>query len=202
MTDAATRPVTDPKNFQFDLPEKPRPAPAPLAEIIHKPAWSVAANVASLRGAAAQEAIRVIVIHATAGSSTDGAVSVMKDGRASFHWVVPGKDEKAHGGHVWATCPERLAAWHVRRSCAHPDICAGAININRLSLGFEIVNRQDGEDSFSEWQIEAAANIVRYAWAKYPKLSHVASHARLDPQRRTDPGANFPWTEFKAKLFA
>ena len=103
-----------------------------------------------------------------------------------------------HGGHVWATCPERLAAWHVRRSCAHPDICAGATNINRLSLGVEIVNRQDGRDPFSRWQIEATAEIVRYAAAKYPKLEHVVSHARLDPDRRTDPGINFPWTEFKA----
>lgn len=198
MTTLMTGIAADPKNYQFDLPFKPEVAP--LAETIHPRAWAVAGGVASLRGAPPEEAVRLIVIHATAGSSTDGAVSVMEAGRASFHWVVPGKDEPAHGAHVWATCPERLAAWHVRRPCAHPQICDGATNLNRASLGIEIVNRQDGEDAFSDWQIEAAAAIVRYAWAKYPKLAHVTSHARLDPERRTDPGANFPWTEFMERV--
>lgn len=189
--------MADPRDFQFDLPLSPRPSPSPLAEKIHQRAWAAAAGAASLRGAAPQEAIRLIVIHATAGSTTDGAVSVIEEGRASFHWIVPGTREAAHGRHVWAACPERLAAWHVRRSCAHPEICAGATNLNRASLGIEIVNKQDGKDGFSDWQVEAAARIVRYAAAKYPKLVHVASHARLDPQRRTDPGANFPWAEFR-----
>ncbi len=198
MNHMPTALARDPKDFQFDLPRTP--PPAPLAEKIHPRAWAAAGDVASLRGGPPEETIRLVVIHATAGATTDGAVSVMEAGRASFHWVVPGKDEAAHGAHVWATCPERLAAWHVRRSCAHPDICNGATNLNRASLGIEIVNRQDGEDPFSDWQIGAAAAIVRYAWAKYPKLVHVTSHARLDRDRRTDPGANFPWTEFMARV--
>ena len=32
----------DPKDFQFDLPLKPRPRPAPLAEEIHERAWAAA----------------------------------------------------------------------------------------------------------------------------------------------------------------
>lgn len=146
-----------------------------------------------MRGGDPVAAVRVMVIHATAGATGDGAVSVMEEGRASFHWIVPGKDEPAHGRHVWATCPETLAAWHVRKSCAHPEICGGATHLNRSSLGVEIVNRQDGADPFTFEQIDAAAEIVRYAWAKYPNLAHIVSHARLDPARRTDPGATFPW---------
>ncbi|MFC2951161.1 N-acetylmuramoyl-L-alanine amidase [Marinicaulis aureus] len=192
--------MADPTEFQFDLPPDRHWAPMPLAERIHKTAWAAADGCASLRGAETREAVRVIVIHATAGATTDGAVSVMEEARASFHWIVPGKDEPTHGVHVWATCPERLAAWHVRRSCAHPDICGGANNLNRASLGIEIVNRQDGENPFSSWQLEATADIVRYAAGKYPNLTHVVSHARLDPTRRTDPGPNFPWAEFKAMV--
>ena len=193
-------PVEGPRSFQFDLEPRRRPIAPVLKEIIHKPAWAAAKGAASLRGAAPEEAVRVMVIHATAGASTEGAVSVMREGRASFHWVVPGKGEAAHGDHVWATCPETLAAWHVRRSCAHPDVCAGATNLNRLSLGIEIVNLQDGKDPFSDWQVGAAAEIVRYAAAKYPKLTHIVSHARLDPQRRTDPGELFPWTDFMTRV--
>ncbi len=189
--------INDPANFQFDLDPARRPALMTLQEKIHPRAWEAAAACASIRGKDAMNAVRVIVIHATAGATSDGAISVMEAGRASFHWVVPGKEETTHGLHVWATCPERLAAWHVRKSCAHPAICAGATNLNRVSLGVEIVNRQDGEDAFSDWQLRATAEIIRYAWAKYPNLTHVVSHARLDPDRRTDPGANFPWTAFQ-----
>ncbi|MCK5749622.1 MAG: N-acetylmuramoyl-L-alanine amidase [Oricola sp.] len=192
----------DPRDFQFDLAAKPRPAPAPLAERIHKAAWKAAPAAASLRGGAPEDAIRLVVIHATAGASTEGAVSVIREGRASFHWIVPGEGEAGHGAFVWATCPEALAAWHVRRSCAHPDVCAGATNLNRLSLGIEIVNRQNGADPFSDWQVSAAAAIVRYAAAKYPKLVHVTSHARLDPQRRRDPGSDFPWEDFMRRVMA
>ena len=183
--------------LQFDLPQARAWAREPLDERIHKRAWAASGHCSSFRGGAPEDHVRAIVIHATAGSTSDGAASVMEAGRASFHWIVPGKDEDAHGVHVWATCPERLAAWHVRRSCSHPHVCNGANNINRRSLGVEIVNRQNGEDPFSRWQVEAAARIVRYAAGKYPNLVHVVSHARLDPHRRTDPGANFPWAEFK-----
>lgn len=190
--------MADPTDFQFDLPSLKRPNEVPkLAEVIHKRAWAAAPRCTSARHGAPEETVRLLVIHATAGASTAGAVSVMDDARASFHWIVPDEDEPAHGAHVWATAPEARAAWHVRRSCRHPDICDGATNLNRASLGVEIVNRQSGGDSFSDWQIRATAAITRYAWARYPRLVHVASHARLDPHRRTDPGANFPWADFE-----
>ena len=197
--------MADPTSFQFDLPRN-HDLPlislktGPFQKRVHETAWACAPNCASLRGGAARDAVSAIVMHATAGSSSAGAVSVMQAGRASFHWIIPGKDEEAHGRHVWATCPERLAAWHVRKSCAHPQICAGAVNLNRVSLGIEIVNRQDGADPFSDWQIKASAKIIRYAAGKYPNLVHVVSHARLDPDRRSDPGANFPWAKLKAMV--
>jgi N-acetylmuramoyl-L-alanine amidase len=56
-------------------------------------------------------------------------------------------------------------------------------------------------DGFSPWQIEATARVVRYCWAKYPNLRHVVSHARLDPERRTDPGEGFPWKRFADAVF-
>jgi N-acetylmuramoyl-L-alanine amidase len=58
------------------------------------------------------------------------------------------------------------------------------------------VNTQVG-DAFSAWQVEVTARIVRYCWAKYPNLVHVVSHAKLDPTRRSDPGADFPWVRFR-----
>jgi N-acetylmuramoyl-L-alanine amidase len=60
-----------------------------------------------------------------------------------------------------------------------------------------VVNSQTTSDTFSDWQVQATAQIVRYCWAKYPNLKHVVSHAKLDPARRSDPGATFPWARLK-----
>jgi N-acetylmuramoyl-L-alanine amidase len=116
--------------------------------------------------------IRAVVIHATAGSSSEGAVSVIRAGAASFHWLVPDENEEAHGQFVWACIPEARAAWHVRNACSHPSVNDGATRANHWSLGIEVVNSQV-QDPFSDWQIEATAQIVRYCWAKYPNLKHV-----------------------------
>ncbi|WP_411816720.1 N-acetylmuramoyl-L-alanine amidase [Hyphococcus sp. DH-69] len=187
--------TNDPCQFQFDLPPQPYPA-RELNEVIHKSAWRAAPLATSKREPGE---IELIVIHATAGSSTEGAVSVMTEKRASFHWIVPGRKEAAHGRFVWACAPESRAAWHVHNRCFHPEICGGAKRLNHRSLGIEIVNDQRGEP-FSPWQIEATAEIIAYAMGKYPALRHVTSHARLDPARRTDPGPLFPWTEFVDRI--
>ncbi len=192
--------MVDPREFQFNLPLAGRAGKFPLLEKIHPAAWAAATHCTSARPADPIASMRAIVIHATAGASTDGAISVMLDGRASFHWVISGENEAAHDQFVWASAPEARAAWHVRNNCFHKDVCGGANRINDWSLGIELVNTQKSEDSFSPWQIRACAEIVRYAWAKYPGLSHVVSHARLDPSRRSDPGINFPWDDLRRQV--
>lgn len=185
--------MRDPRSFQFDLPVTRPSRTIPLHEKIHAAAWRAAPTVSSARTGDPLQAVSVVVVHATAGSSSEGAISVMTDGRASFHWIVPDENENAHQKFVWATAPERRAAWHVRNNCSHPAVCDGAKGINQRSLGIELVNAQSGKDPFSPWQIKSTAQIIHYAWAKYPNLRHVVSHARLDPARRTDPGSDFPW---------
>jgi N-acetyl-anhydromuramyl-L-alanine amidase AmpD len=125
----------------------------------------------------------------------------MKAGEASWHWLVPDEDEKQHGHLVWACVPETLAAWHVLNSKSHPNVNDGKKRINHWSLGIEIVNTLRREDLFSPWQVKITAQIIRYCWAKYPNLRHIVSHAKLDPNRRSDPGANFPWEKFKHFVF-
>lgn len=145
--------------------------------------------------------IKAFVIHATAGASSAGAMSVMFDHRASWHWLIPDENEPEHGVRVWACAPEGRAAWHVRNDCSHPDVNHGSKNVNYWSLGVEIVNTQVN-DPFSDWQVQQAAALVRYAWSKYPELVDVVSHAKLDPQRRSDPGAHFPWDDFRKLVLA
>ena len=196
----------DPRHYQFLLPRAHRPAITALPERWYPSARTIARAVTSTRRAGHPAGVRAIVIHATAGASSAGAFSVMREGRASFHWLVPHPSEAAHdapgGGWVWATAPESRAAWHVANAKSHPDVLGGARHLNHASLGIEIVNRQDGRDPFSRWQVEMTALIVRYAWAKYPNLETVVSHAKLDPGRRSDPGSTFPWETFRALTLA
>jgi N-acetyl-anhydromuramyl-L-alanine amidase AmpD len=192
--------MTDPKQFQFDLPAAGRPPLFTLEEEFFpgiKDFWPISTKKRMVHPI---DGIRAVVIHATAGSSSVGAVSVMKEGKASFHWLVPDENEEQHGHFVWACAPETLAAFHVQNSKSHPDVNDGKNLVNHWSLGVEMVNSQKSSDEFSAWQVSMTARIVRFCWAKYPNLKHVVSHAKLDPERRTDPGSHFPWNDFQQQV--
>jgi N-acetyl-anhydromuramyl-L-alanine amidase AmpD len=191
--------LNNPTLYQFNLPKSTKPSEVTLTEPWYPGVQKYWEKCSATRSVDPILGITTIVIHATAGSSSSGAISVLKKpvDPASFHWLVPDEDEPQHGNLVWACVPEARAAWHVRKTVSHPEVSSGAKNINQWSLGIEVVNAQKN-DPFSAWQIEATAKIVRYCWAKYPNLVHVVSHARLDPTRREDPGPNFDWARFKA----
>lgn len=192
----------NPTKYHFTLPNKNVPTNISIPEVWYpgiKTTWD---RCTSNRIYHSINGVRAVVIHATAGSSSAGAVSVMRDGRASFHWLIPDEDEKQHGKLIWACAPESLAAWHVRNSAFNPAINGGAKKINHWSLGIELVNTQRSSDGYSEWQVDICAQIVKYCWAKYPNLKHVFSHATVDPHRRSDPGTLFPWTAFKKKVIS
>ncbi|MCP4097943.1 MAG: N-acetylmuramoyl-L-alanine amidase [Planctomycetaceae bacterium] len=194
--------MLEPRNYLFDLPDNGRPEPLSIPEELYPGVRDHWGKSTTSRKFDPLTGIRGVVIHATAGGSSSGAMSVMKAHKASWHWLVPDENEIQHGKLVWACAPETRAAWHVQNSKFHPDVNNGKNLINHWTVGIEIVNTQKKTpvDGFSEWQVDVTAQIVRYCWAKYPNLKHVFSHALVDPQRRTDPGKNFPWEEFKEKI--
>jgi len=186
----------DPKKYHFRLPKNNQPTNIRLPEVWYPGIQQYWEESTSKRLYNPVFGIKAIVIHATAGHSSEGAISVMRNGNASWHWLVPDENESEHENIIWACAPETLAAWHVRNDKFHPDVNDGKNKINHWSLGVEIVNSQQ-QDPFSDWQVKITADIVKYCWMKYPNLEHVVSHAKLDPTRRTDPGSNFPWQRFK-----
>ncbi|WP_428523608.1 N-acetylmuramoyl-L-alanine amidase [Roseibium sp.] len=192
--------MADPKTYLFDLPSTKRPSKATIKEEWYPGVKDYWERSTSSRIFDAILGVKAVIIHATAGHSSSGAMSVMRDGKASWHWLVADEDEDAHGNHVWACAPEARAAWHVRNAVHDPRVNDDAKRVNHWSLGIEIVNSQKKSptDPFSNWQVEETAQIVRYCWAKYPNLSQVVSHALLDPSRRSDPGTHFPWDRFKS----
>lgn len=191
--------MIDPTTYHFRLPKSKQPNESVLDEPWYPGVQAYWPRCTSKRSVDPIAGVVAVVIHGTEGSSSEGAVSVMKRPikPASFHWLVPDENEPQHENFVWACVPEALAAWHVLNTASHPDVNDGAKRVNHWSLGIEVVNLQEN-DPFSDWQIEATARIVRYCWAKYPNLVHVVSHAKLDPTRRSDPGTEFDWPRFKS----
>lgn len=197
--------MRDPKNYFFKLPADNKPPFRPLEEEVHAEFQWLTRKRAKSRGLDVFEVIDTVVIHATAGYATEHAVDTWKDKKGSAHWIVPDENEPQHGNFVWATVAESKAAYHVRDKINYEQYLGVGPKVNNRSLGIEIVNTQNVQnysDPFSEWQIEATAKIVLYAWAKYPNLKYVISHAKLDPSRRMDPGSNFPWNSFKEKVLS
>lgn len=191
--------MADPRLYYFQLSGS-RPPYAPLAEQQHPDFHWLTKYRARIRPRDVFASIDTVVVHATAGFATAHAVDAWKTVKASAHWIIPDEDEAQHGQFVWATVGEAKAAFHVRDSVDPLTHLGRGPNVNNRSLGIEIVNCQGvggREDTFSGWQVQACAQIVLYAWAKYPNLTHVISHARLDPGRRSDPGSLFPWDRLR-----
>jgi len=188
-----------PTEYFLQLPNAGRPAPFKVPEEIYPNIGWFNANRATNRSYHAVDGIEGVVIHATAGASTSGALSHWETPgvEASAHWIIPDEDETGHGKAVLAVVFESLAAWHVRNAVTHPKI-GNKKRINHWTLGIEVVNRQIPTDGFSNWQISMTALLVRYCWAKYPNLKYIFSHALVDPTRRSDPGTQFDWDSFAA----
>lgn len=196
--------ATNPKDYILRLdPTKRPPLQAVPERVVADIAW-YNVNRASTRRFNPVAGIEGMVIHATAGGTSGGCLSWWKDprGQASAHWVIPAEKEAEHGKNVIAAVYESLAAWHVRNDKSNSRVNAGKALINHWSLGVEIVNTQRPGDSYSDWQVEMTARLARYAWAKYPNLKWIFSHAAVDPGRRTDPGTVFPWDKFASLVLS
>src|SRR5918998_2814136 len=188
--------MANPTTFHFTLPATNRPSFVSLDEQVHPAFTWLTTNRARSRGADILNVSDTVVVHATAGFATQHAVDTWRGVRASAHWIIPDEDEPQHGQFIWATVAEAKAAYHVKDSLNTATTVLGSgPNVNNRSLGIEIVNTQDVQnytDAYSAWQVKMAAQVVLYAWAKYPRLKHVISHAKLDPANRADPGKQFP----------
>lgn len=132
----------------------------------------------------------LLVLHITAGNNVAGAMSVLFDSKkqASWHYIIPGENDKEHGKYYYTCIPLTKAAWHVRSSCTDP--ISGKKNINERSVGIEVVNLSGGKP-ISDWQYEALASAIHQSILKYPSIKNIAGHSLFDPDRRKfDPGTD------------
>lgn len=133
--------------------------------------------------------IECVVLHAT---EDDGNEAAAED------WMRnPASQVSAHlhirrDGTTVRLVPDARRAWH-----AGTSRWRGRVGVNAFSLGWELANRNDGREPYTEAQYAVLAVLgAHYARQGLP-LDAFVSHAEvaLPPGRKSDP-AGFLWNRF------
>lgn len=89
--------MPQPTSYHFSLPTYQGPILAEPASAWYPGVRQHYAHCTSDRTLHSDGRIRTFVIHATAGSSSAGAMSVLFNHSASWHWLIPDENEQEHG---------------------------------------------------------------------------------------------------------
>ena len=134
--------------------------------------------------------IQGIVLHATEDRG-DEALSVSwlrsPKSRVSCHLLV------SRAGRVFRLVGDRQRAWHAGVSWWH-----GTDDVNSITLGIEIANRNNGEP-YTDAQYDRVADIVAHYCGQGLSLSDVVSHAEIAEGRKTDP-FGFDWDRLRTDV--
>ncbi len=133
-----------------------------------------------------------IVLHAT-GSGELGSEFVdlaslgaffQRQGVAASHYGI------ARDGSIAQYVDDGQAAFHVARP-----------GWNGISIGVELLNDNSGAQPFTSAQLRAARDLVLSLGARYGiPVEAVVQHRDIQPEDRSDPAANFPWSSFRRSL--
>lgn len=135
--------------------------------------------------------LKGVVLHATADGGPGGEAG-------SLSWMRnPAAKVSAHllvhrDGLVTRLVPDERRAWH-----AGVSEWRGSRDVNSITLGIEIANRNDGKEPFTESQYRILARIAAHYIRQGLTLDDFVSHADIAPKRKTDP-AGFDWERFRA----
>ncbi len=160
------------------------------------------------------DAIDLIVVHTIGGAICEGGLIVYTPAPGSAvrwrDWFVLQPDKSIHyvvgrDGDIAQQRPELRTAGHVSFGGVIADV-------NRRSIGIELVNRGDGLEPFAPAQIDALNRLVadiaaRYALAPDALKTHAELDTRSQPdcgaeqlRRNVDPGPLFPLDDVRAAM--
>jgi len=91
---------------------------------------------------------------------------------------------------------DRRRAWH-----AGVSRWRGFGDVNGVSLGWELANRNDGREAYTDAQYAAVARLAAHYGRQGLPLDAFVSHAAvaLPPGRKTDP-RGFDWARFRGEV--
>ncbi|HEX2094497.1 MAG TPA: peptidoglycan recognition family protein [Longimicrobiaceae bacterium] len=150
--------------------------------------------------------VHMVIVHTCEGSYA-GCWSWLANPASgvSAHYVV-----REDGAEITQLVAEAKRAWHIGATydCnlngAHECSTLHGVQSNHFTIGVE----HAGYASQTSWpaaQIDTSAKLVcevTKRWQIPRDRFHIVGHAQLQPYNRTDPGANWPWAEYLARIDA
>jgi N-acetylmuramoyl-L-alanine amidase len=142
--------------------------------------------------------VQFLVLHFTAEDFAN-SVRILTGPSVSAHYLV--SDETPP--RIYRLVDEERRAWH-----AGDSSWGGHTMLNSSSIGIEIVNpgrirQPDGSLAYAPFppeQIELVVALVRDIARRHQiRPDRVLAHSDIAPQRRQDPGPQFPWQRLAAE---
>ena len=148
---------------------------------------------------------RMVIIHTCEGSYAGcWSWQANPDSQVSAHYVV-----REDGGEITQLVREGSRGWHIAATYQCSNNSGQECGLNgRSSNDFTIGIEHGGFASQTSWpvgQLDASARLVcdiardnNIPIDRY----HIVGHGQLQPSNRTDPGANWPWTDYLNRINA
>lgn len=145
--------------------------------------------------------VSCVVMHADGDASIDSSIDFCcrtdAERRVSYHTIV------GRTGNLFALVSAEKRAWH-----AGVATFDGHSDVNGISVGVCLGNRQDGREPFPEAQLAAAAVYVAGLVRRFPAITvaRIVTHAQvaLPPGRKCDPAPAGPFdlADFRRRVTA
>ena len=139
--------------------------------------------------------IKYIIIHYTGMKNELSALNRLTDykSKVSAHYFIK------KNGKILNLVPDLYEAWHAGKSN-----WKNIQSLNRYSIGIEIQNpgHENFYEKFSNKQMNSVKKLLRFLTKKFRlNCKNILGHSDIAPNRKKDPGENFPWKELaKHKL--
>lgn len=140
--------------------------------------------------------IKMIVVHSMAEyiDFNDGrrtAFNALEHMGLSAHVLV-------HPNGDYTRClPDNIVGWHAK------GFNEGSVGIEFLTQGaytYLTWKERIKEEWLTKEQFRAGVSIIR-SWLELFPDAEVVEHSHIDPKRKVDPGAGFPWDELTLEVY-
>ena len=136
--------------------------------------------------------IKFIVFHYTGMKNEKDAIKRLTTikSKVSSHYFIK------NNGEILTLVPDLYVAWHAGISKWNKFS-----SLNKNSIGIEISNpgHSNKYKKYTEKQIKSVLKLSKFLIKKYKiKSNFILGHSDIAPDRKKDPGENFPW-KFLAK---
>ena len=137
--------------------------------------------------------IKFIIFHYTGMKKETNAINKLTNNKSkvSSHYFIK------KNGEILNLVPDLYIAWHAGISSWKKTKF-----LNKYSIGIEISNtgHKYKKESYNRKQISSLLKLSRTLIKKYKiKSEFILGHSDISPDRKKDPGENFPWRYFSKK---